>query len=278
MEEMAMEKHTQPQDQANDMQATASPTVSELVRHKIGAREAAAQAFLRTVGARYQSCTLQNFVCSSPSQRQAVAALEVYASDIVERLASGQNILLFGSCGTGKDHLLASLARAVLLEGGEPDIIREHVPRQFVQVAPGIKQTLGPSPVRVLSVSIRWENGVDLFGQIRDRMRTDDETEDDFIGRLLQPDVLILSDPMPPRAGSLTDFQSQMLYRIVDGRYRDGKAIWASMNVSGSQEADQRMGAQLVDRLKDGALSIACSWPSYRRVSQTVGYEQEPCK
>ncbi len=37
------------------------------------------------------------------------------------------------------------------------------------------------------------------------------------------------------------------------------------MNVSSGEEAEKRIGAQIVDRLRDGALSIVCNWPSHRK-------------
>ena len=76
--------------------------------------------------------------------------------------------------------------------------------------------------------------------------------------------LFILSDPLPP-GGRLSDYQATMLYVILDRRYRECKPIWASVNTVGRDEADARIGAPLVDRLRDGALVLACNWPSHRK-------------
>ncbi len=148
--------------------------------------------------------------------------------------------MLFGPKGTGKDHLLVALCRAAIVAG---------------------KYVL-------------WQNGMDLFGDIRDRMDTAD-SERALINRLVAPDVLYLSDPVPP-LGNLTEFQSSMMFRILDGRYSRRKPTWCSVNASKGAELESRMGPQNVDRLRDGALSIHCDWPSYRAVSRHVTGKDTP--
>jgi hypothetical protein len=51
----------------------------------------------------------------------------------------------------------------------------------------------------------------------------------------------------------------------VDYRYSHRKPIWLTLNVADGAEAELRMGAQTVDRLRDGALVLFCNWPSYRK-------------
>jgi hypothetical protein len=36
------------------------------------------------------------------------------------------------------------------------------------------------------------------------------------------------------------------------------------MNVKDSNDASKRIGAAIVDRLKDDSLALFCNWPSYR--------------
>ena len=85
-----------------------------------------------------------------------------------------------------------------------------------------------------------------------------------MIAELVSPHVLVLDDPLPPN-GRLSDYQSAMLYRVVDGRYRNLKPTFVSMNVSGPAEADARLSAPVVDRLRHDALCLVCDWPSYRQ-------------
>lgn len=184
---------------------------------------------IRSRGERYENCYLKNFDTANDAQRAAVEALTAYCGDVGERIKRGEGIILFGPKGTGKDHLLVAVSRAAIRAGH----------------------------------TVRWENGMDLFGAVRDAIGKGDD-ERTLVHRLVAPDVLYLSDPLPP-IGSLTDFQASMLFRVLDGRYSRRRPTWVTVNVSSGQELESRMGPQNGDRLKDGALAIFCDWPSYRK-------------
>ena len=145
---------------------------------------------------------------------------------------AGHGILLYGSTGTGKDHLLIGLARELILNGCQ----------------------------------ILWVNGIDLQARMREAIRTNDG-EDRVLDGYWDARVLVLSDPMPP-SGVLTDYQAATLYRMIDHRYRHLLPVWCSLNVADAQEARERLGAAIVDRLRDGALAIECNWPSYRKAGR----------
>jgi DNA replication protein DnaC len=265
---MELENIQQFPDLDNGTPPTSTPLDSnELQIHKIAVREDAVKEFQLLVGRKYESSTLENFQCSLPIQTNTVRALENYADNIVPNLEAGTNIILNGPCGTGKDHLLIGSAKTILLRAGESREIRKFY--VYHQIATGIQETVDAKKIKVLSIHIDWKNGMDLFGDMRDLMDNKYLSEEKFIESMILPDILILSDPIPPR-GSITDFQSQMLFRVLDARYRRCTPTWVTLNVRGAQEADERMGAQLVDRLRDGALSIHCDWPSYRKVSQSI--------
>ena len=192
--------------------------------------ESRLSAFLTSVGPRYQACELENFEVKFEDQTRCLSLLRGYAGNIAEEVATGNGVLLFGPTGTGKDHLLIGLARIA---------IQQH------------------------HIGVQWVNGLDLFGRFRDIIGTA-EQEASVIVELASPDVLVLSDPLPP-TGSLTEHQVAMLLRLLDARYRALRPTWATLNVANSEEADARLGAPLVDRLRDGALAIRCDWVSYRR-------------
>lgn len=201
-----------------------------MVRQARADRRAKLDSLFFERGERYLDCTLANFEVEHEQQKIAVHRLNNYAENMVDCVRDGESIVIFGPAGTGKDHLLAAMMRAAILRYG---------------------------------LGVRWENGMDLFGDIRDRMDTD-RPEADLVRSLCHPDILALSDPLPP-FGPLTPFQANMLFRVIDGRYSKGKPTWVTLNCASGEEAESRMGVQMVDRLRHGALTIFANWPSYRK-------------
>jgi DNA replication protein DnaC len=184
-------------------------------------------------GKRYEDCTLENYVSKSALQTDIVAKLRDYALHSDENIKIGKNVILFGPKGTGKDHLLMSLSKAVAVQTG--------------------------------SVS-RWENGIDLF----DKIRADEfgkrrplELHDEHFRYSIDADIFWISDPLPP-TGSLSEFDQRSFFKIIDKRYSQCKPTWLTLNVADGKEAESRMGSQTVDRLRHDALMLFCNWPSFR--------------
>jgi len=184
-------------------------------------------------GSRYQDCQLETFEAETPEQKVALSILTEYCSEIRDNVREGRGVILFGPRGTGKDHLAMAVCRVLIRN----------------------------------DFRVKWQNGMDLFGDIRDLMDEEEASEKTFVDRLIRPDVLYLSDPLPP-IGTLTQFQSTMLFRILDGRYSRVKPVICTLNVSGREELDQRIGAQNADRLRHNAIAISCDWESYRQASK----------
>lgn len=180
-------------------------------------------------GKRYASCLLSNFACDCPKQSEAVSQLTEHCRMIRERSERGEGVVLFGPRGTGKDHLAMAVCRAAIQAG----------------------------------MTVKWLNGADFFADMRDRIGSH-ETERQLVHQYVRPNILYFSDPLPP-LGVLTEFQATTLFRILDARYSQMRPIIATVNVSGSAELDARIGPQNSDRLRDGALTIYCDWPSHRR-------------
>lgn len=185
---------------------------------------------LRDIGQRYAGVRLGNFQVETDTQKRALAQLHAFCDSIEERTEAGQGLVLTGPKGTGKDHLAVACLRAAVLCSG---------------------------------INAAWVDGQMLYQEFRDGI--DSETrERDALRAYTSPKILLISDPVPP-SESLTPFQQSVLWRIVDRRYRDLRPTWVTMNVSSGEEAEKRIGAQIVDRLRDGALSIVCNWPSHRK-------------
>lgn len=187
------------------------------------------QALWAERGERYRNCTLGNYQITCKEQAETVKRLHEYVLDFGNMISDGVNIVLLGPSGTGKDHLVASMF----------------------------------DPAIDFGLTILWTSGVRLFARFRDAIDSS-KNETRLISEYTRPDVLVLSDPTPISSG-LTDYQRSVLYAIVDERYSAKNPIWATINAAGPNEAALALGIQTVDRLRDGAVSIACNWPSFRK-------------
>ncbi len=191
--------------------------------------------FLAARGRRYHDCRITSFKFHGNKeemarQRRVVKRLSTFTDDMPAAMETGGGLLLSGPVGTGKDHFLVALARVAICRYG---------------------------------YSVRWISGMDLCGAFRDQI-TIGATEREELAKYRTPDILIISDPLPIW-GSLTEYQAGVLYRIIDYRVNNLRPTWCSFNCTGEPEAVKRLGAATVDRLRDGAVTIACDWPSYRK-------------
>ena len=198
------------------------------------------ETFLAQRGAVYRECCLANYEVYDAAQKPVTAALEAYADELGTNINDGRGLFLYGSGGTGKDHLLAAMARRAIIGFGR----------------------------RVV-----WVSGQQLFGRIRDAMNGD-TTEESLVASYTKPSVLLLSDPSPI-FGDVTSHQANMLYRIIDERCNFGRTTWTTINVKSREEANHKIGGPIVDRLAFNALSLQCKWPSYRQRKKTGGSERE---
>jgi len=185
-------------------------------------------------GSRYADCMIETFDATTTAQKNAVELVREYCAEISDNVREGRGVVLFGPRGTGKDHLAMAICRVLIRS----------------------------------DFKVKWQNGMDLFGDIRDLMDDDGAvSERAFVERMARPDVLYLSDPLPP-IGNLTQFQAAMLFRILDKRYSAVKPVICTVNVGSREELDGRIGAQNSDRLRHNALAIACDWESYRQAAK----------
>ncbi len=160
-------------------------------------------------------------------QREAVARLR--GLDLGELMASGRGLLFYGTVGTGKDHLLAAMLYQAAWKH---------------------------------DASCRWVNGLEVYGAFRDRIDTH-QRDEDYFRQLWEPQVLAISDPVPP-VGNPSAWDTSNLYRLIDRRYRAMKSTWASMNTSSEADSDAKLTEPVFDRLREGAEVFACFWPSFR--------------
>lgn len=186
------------------------------------------RALKKARGRRYAGCTFESYREENDKQKTAVDKLRDHAAD-PESLGS-RNVVLFGPKGTGKDHLLMALAREAFTKHGMTTI---------------------------------WIQGLDLHSKLRQELFNNTLSELFGTESERTAPLLWISDLLPP-TGALTESQQSQLLGFIDHRYNDILPTWVSMNVSGGEEAESRIGAQVVDRLRHDALVLHCNWPSYR--------------
>jgi len=197
-------------------------------RQEANRRGSALQDLASDCGPRIFS-TIEKYKIYDDAQRGPVEALRQYINDLEQMREAGRGIFLIGKPGTGKDHLAVSVAREFVTQLG------------------------GQS---------RWLDCADFRSTLRDAIKAGRPTEEELLRPWIAADCLILSDPCPPSA-TLTDFQAEALFRLVDSRYRAKRCTFVTANFQPG-EADKLLGSQVVDRLSHGALRLECGWPSYR--------------
>jgi DNA replication protein DnaC len=187
----------------------------------------------RQLGRRYSPrlATLDNFHVYDASGEQAAVLQRVreFIADMENVLRETRGLVLYGSVGTGKDHLLAAALY--------------HVARAGIPVG--------------------WVNAEDdIYLRVRDSMDSG-ELEDRILGPMVKPVVLGISDPLSPR-GALGDWDVRILARLLDRRYRALRPTWLTMNAIDEADAKTKLTSLIWDRFQDGAEVIPCFWSSFR--------------
>ncbi len=185
------------------------------------------------LGSRYspERVMMDKYKVTNAKQGAIVQKVKDIRGGMTDHVANGQGIIFIGTIGTGKDHMLAYLLYSAAASGA----------------------------------SCKWIGGQDLYGRIRDLMG-DKGRENDLISDFAGPQVLAISDPVPP-SGEVSDWQVSQFYRILDRRYRDLKCTWITINVRDGKEADAKLSSPVWDRLRDNAIILECNWPSNRRMA-----------
>lgn len=134
-------------------------------------------------------------------------------------------LLLYGSYGTGKTHLLAAIANTRREQGK----------------------------------AVLFASAVTLFDAIQERIRQEQDYHD-LLKQAIAAPVFLLDDVDKPKP---SDFRQEMYYQILDGRTRLGLPTALSCNGSPAG-LDRFVGGAARSRLMQGVLLVEMSGQDYR--------------
>ncbi|MHB9146817.1 MAG: ATP-binding protein [Symbiobacteriia bacterium] len=169
--------------------------------------------------------TLANFKVR-PGTEKAVEVCRIYA-DAFKIGETAKGLYLAGPVGTGKTHLMAATARAIV----EASLVRV----KFVGVAALINRIKSGTEERPFD-----------FGLVDHAVKTE----------------LLLFDDLG--TGNMTPFAQDVVYQVVDGRYQANKPLLVTSNL-GDTQLKQQLGDRIVDRLFEMTKLVKVDGTSYRK-------------
>nr|WP_068792316.1 ATP-binding protein [Brevibacillus laterosporus] len=189
---------------------------------------------ISALGKRFEESTFDTFIQREGSE-MAFKQAKKYAFEFEQ--SGSLSLMLWGTYGNGKSRLAASVAN-YLKESGKT-VVFQSVP--------------------------------ELLERIRHTFnKKNAETEQQIMTALLQCDLLILDDI---GAEKVTDWVNDVLFRVIDGRYRKQLPTLYTSNLKPS-ELDEKLGSRIYDRILETCIPIQNKASSYRRVQAEERFEQ----
>lgn len=141
---------------------------------------------------KFKSCNFDTVAVNDDNRRQ-FKACQRYAEKFNEMLDKNQGLLLYGDVGTGKTHFACCIGNYVM----------EHLSTVFAT-----------SLIKILQKAKSFRN---------------DDDEEAYISKLNYADLLILDDLGAERS---TDYALEIVYNVIDSRYRSGKPMIVTTNLT----------------------------------------------
>lgn len=176
---------------------------------------------------RFDGKKFSDYRTDNAAQKTKKDAMMTYANGFSEH--PGRCMILFGNPGTGKTHLGIAVLRKLIADG----------------------------------YHCRYTTMTDMLATIKNTY--DDSTPkstEEAMNSYLRPAMLMIDEV---GLANGTDHDKQLLYRVMNGRYEEGKAMIVATNLSIS-ELEYNIDARLVDRLReDGGRALQFNHDSFRK-------------
>lgn len=186
------------------------------------------------MGERLETATFKNFIQRDGTESAFVECLK-YAKEFGQRKES---LLIWGNYGNGKSHLAAAVANS--LRTFEKTVVFCSVPELLARIR-------------------------STFNKAKDS-----ESEHEIMNALLKCDLLILDDIGSEKP---TEWVADVLFRIIDGRYRKEAHVFYTSNLKPSL-LEERLGGRIYDRILETTLPVQNRAPSYRQEMARERFEK----
>ena len=186
---------------------------------------------------KFSSCRFENIEINEDNRRQ-VDICKRYAWKFDEFFAKNQGLLFYGENGTGKTTLACCIANWLIDN----------------------KQTtvLATSIIKIL--------------QAEKKFRTNDE-EREYLDRLHQVKLLIIDDLGAERD---TDYALEIVYNVIDSRYRSGKPMIITTNLTFDEmnnAADIRH-YRIYERILENCYPVCFKGRSFRKKNASIRFDE----
>lgn len=188
---------------------------------------------ISNLGQRFAECTFETFQFRPGTEKMSKNA-RAYV-DHFDNMDS-EGLLIWGVPGNGKSHVAAAIAHAI--KAREKTVVFQTVP--------------------------------ELLERIRSTFNSKQKsTEKEIMDALLHCDLLILDDIGSEK---ISDWVLDVMFRIVDGRYRQKRPIIYTTNLN-PKELENQLNKRIYDRMVETSIIIENEGTSYRRVIAQKRFE-----
>lgn len=182
---------------------------------------------------KFHEADFGNYEATTTAQKEVLRVCKEYADRVNEVCSRGENLLLLGSPGTGKNHLATAITKAFLAAGRDVRIVKVY------KLLRQVKETYG---------------------------RGAEERESDIIKRAVDLDLLIMDEWgfKATGTGELSETDKALIFEIVDDRYEAGKPTLIISNLNRKDLGAYIGNDRVLDRLMENHEELIFDWESYR--------------